>query len=55
MTEAYEAAKRFYPLLWGKAELRALTKAGKLQEAEYAELTGDTAESNNTQRKDEGK
>lgn len=55
MTEAYEAAKRFYPSLWGKAELRALTKAGKLQEAEYAELTGDTAESRDIQNEDEGK
>ena len=39
MTEAYEAAKNYYPTLWGKEELQALTKAGKLSEKEYKELT----------------
>lgn len=40
----FEMAKRYYPRLWDKSRLEALVAAGRLTEAEYQEITGDTAE-----------
>ena len=41
---AYEMAKKYYPLLWDKKRIEALYKAGKLTEEEYSEIiNGDTA------------
>ena len=38
----YEKACMYYAEgLWKKSYIRALTKAGKLTEAEYAEITGE--------------
>ena len=39
-----ELAKMYYPTLWPKERLKALVKAGKLSEEEYAEITGGDGE-----------
>ena len=36
-----EIATNYYPRLWNKERLIALVEAGKLTEAEYAEITGE--------------
>ena len=41
-----EMAKKYYPRLWSKERLLALVQAGKLTEAEYAEITGEGGEEN---------
>ena len=43
---AYEMAKKYFPRLWSKDRLLALVQAGKLIEAEYAEITGEGGEDN---------
>lgn len=35
---AYELAKKYYPLLWNKKRIEALYKAGKLTEEEYKDI-----------------
>lgn len=37
----YEMAKKYYPRLWDINRLKALVEAGKLTEAEYAEIVGE--------------
>lgn len=34
-------AQRYYPRLWDKSRLEALVDAGRLTEAEMAEITGE--------------
>lgn len=34
----YEMARRYYPRLWDKSRLEALVKAGRLTEAEAAQI-----------------
>lgn len=36
--DAFEMAKKYYPLLWDKKRIEALYKAGKLTEEEYNEI-----------------
>lgn len=35
-----ELAKKYYPRLWSKERIQALVKAGKLTEAEAAQILG---------------
>ena len=37
---AFELAKKYYPLLWNKKRIEALYKAGKLTEEEYKSIVG---------------
>lgn len=39
-----ELAKKYYPKLWDIDRLKSLVEAGKLTEAEYEEITGDSWE-----------
>ena len=40
----YLKAKRNYPKLWNKSQLRNLVEAGQLWPNEYEEITGETYE-----------
>lgn len=45
MNPVFELAKKYYPRLWGKDRINALVAAGKLTEAEAAEIVqGETEE-----------
>ena len=45
MNPVVELAKKYYPRLWGKDRIDALAEAGKLTEAEAAEvMLGETGE-----------
>jgi hypothetical protein len=37
-----DLAEKYYPLLWPVDRIKALVAAGKLTEAEYQEITGET-------------
>lgn len=39
-SDAYKLAKKYYPSLWGKGQIRALVKAGRMEEDEAAKLLG---------------
>jgi len=39
MATTYELARKYYPRLWDKSRIRALTEAGRLTEEEYWEIT----------------
>lgn len=34
----YELAKKYYPILWNRARIDTLYKAGKLSEQEYKDI-----------------
>lgn len=38
----FELAKKYYPILWYKSRIDTLHKLGKLTDAEYQELIGET-------------
>ena len=37
-----ELAEKYYPKLWDIARLKSLVEAGKLTEAEFEEITGES-------------
>lgn len=39
--DAYELAKKYYPVYWSKERLKALVAKGKLTEAQFKDLTGE--------------
>lgn len=41
---AYELAKKYYPLLWNINRIETLYKANKLSEEEYNEIINKTSE-----------
>lgn len=41
---AYELAKKYYPLLWDINRINALYKVDKLSEEEYNEIINETSE-----------
>ena len=42
----FEMAKKYYPRLWSKNRIDALHDAGKLTDAEYAEILSADTEAN---------
>ena len=38
---AYELARKYYPILWDAERLKKLVAAGKLTAAQYKEITGE--------------